>query len=95
VGRETLVVSEAIRASTVRVVSPKTPGAQPYCTGDGSVGAYDGSLRLLRMNSDGRSEGDSVTVMGSADEIVELLKMGQGREVWLLRRSISNEGTTP
>ena len=74
----------AVQASTVHLVPPGTPGAERYQTGDASIRASGGSIELRPASSSGGPRNQPLTVVGTPDEIVALLKadrMGSG--VWL------------
>jgi hypothetical protein len=78
-------MSGTIQASAVHVVSAETSGAERFKMFDATVHRYDGALTLRRATADGLLGDEPLTVVGTGDEIVELLKADQpGSGVWLL-----------
>jgi hypothetical protein len=83
-------MSETIQASAVHVVSAGTSGAEHFKMVDASVHRDDGALTLRRATADGLLGDEPLTVVGTGEEIVELLKADRpGSGVWLLVDSVA------
>ena len=95
---ETPAATGVVQASTVRVVSPDTPGAARYRVGDASVRASGGSVELLPAPADDGSSAPALTAVGTPDEIVAILKADRsGSGVWLRFEAakMSSAGAAP